>query len=298
MTVDCCHYEQAILQLPCFDGAVSKIKKIPQGLSHHCYLVECQSNSIQYVRRYFVKYLADHQVSASNESLSLQLAADAAISPKIIYLDQQWLVTAYIDGKTLASLKLPLEEKIKQALQLMSHCHQLTADAAISNLSIRTIIERQIAQLQFNNEQQLQLSQLADELVSFTEAETKVLCHGDINFSNIIVDSKQAWLLDFECAFVGAREFDLAMLVAVNNLPKASVEFVITEYCQRANTSIKESEVNTYLACCYLINGLWYLNHACSADNNQEYLLLAHQQLLQFDQLAITPISLFELLCH
>ncbi len=287
----------AIKRLPCFIDTPCEIAPISQGLSHRCFKVDIISAAEQNSTSYFVKYLGDHPVSASNELHASQLASDRLLSPHVNYCSQSWLVSRFIDGEILATLDLPLEEKYRLSVQLLAKCHQLAPSHKISSYTIGDIIKQQLLNSRLLPKQRDTLHLVCQQLLNFNERGTKVLCHGDANFSNMLLSADQTpWLIDFECAFVGYPEFDIAMLIAINNLPTTHLEALISAYEKISTLSLDINLVQAYLPCCYLINGLWYRNHADESQSRTLYLQLADQQFRLFDQLNILAISLTELL--
>ena len=131
------------------------------------------------------------------------------------------------------------------------------------------------------------------------------LCHGDLNFNNLIVDQLSSGrLIDFESACLAEVEFDLAMLVAVNLLTDIDLNHLVSQYRESrrnillTNQSIKcqyqESDdvastkkVTRYLFFCYLINGLWYLLEDNQLDV-QSQLAYAKQQFTQLQKLIMS----------
>ncbi len=286
-----------ISQLGCFHGKVSQVIDIAQGLSHYCYQVQCQDIKTGQVERYFVKYLGDHQHSAANERSSMQLASNAQISPKLIYSDGRWLVTEFIQGETLLSCSFTPADKLALGAKLLVRCHQITLNHTISSLSISEIIHRQLQQLHLTNDLHQILVSVIQRVTGFKEAGDKVLCHGDANFSNILVDSRgQGRLIDFECAFIGYREFDLAMLLAINQLPLQQLDKLTEIYQLSGSAVIDKPLVNHYLKACYLINGLWFYHYAVNHAERAEYHRLAKQQFQRFDRLECVPQQLISLL--
>ena len=305
-----------IHQLPCFKQQAIEVSPIAFGLSHFCFHViqSPAKNPSQiavpegYHQHYFVKYLVKDTAEASSESVVAELAADFGIAPKVFYRSDTWLVTEFIDGRLLSQIPLFGNEKVQIAIQCVNQCHQLKPANDVPSLSISAIVSRQLEQvLKIKNtpNQTLEkdLTLLCQQVVSFNEVGEKVLCHGDVNFSNILIDEQQKpWLIDFECAFIGYREFDLAMLMAINQLPLDSLNYLIKQYQDESSKTLDTSLVKRYLACCYVINGLWFFHHASTTSatsitsSSEHYLELAQQQCQLFDRLKSLPIGLSALL--
>ena len=141
------------------------------------------------------------------------------------------------------------------------------------------------------------LTSLTQQILAFDEPKGTVMCHGDVNFSNIIIDQhSKPWLIDFECAAIGNVEFDIAMFIAINHLPDNYLEYIFDCYQKHNNVSISHSLVQSYLACCYLINGLWYQGKSNDIESGSNYLMLANKQYKQFDLLNLSKKKLVKIL--
>jgi thiamine kinase-like enzyme len=115
-----------------------------------------------------------------------------------------------------------------------------------------------------------------------------VCCHSDINFSNVLIDAnQQLWLIDFEYACEAPAEFDIAMFMAINNIPLTLFDEVIGLYEDKADASIDKLLCNYYLAFSYLINGLWYVNQSQlkETSGSPDFIALTKEQWQSFDNL-------------
>jgi len=308
----------SLYSLPCFSNIIA-IERITAGLSSQCYKVitedqaffakvlHCESKTAE---NEAAKSEAAENKAANNEVNMARLAASGGISPQLIYNDQHWLVTQFIDGEDLSLLTKPLTEKIDIATALLAQCHRLSTKASgLISLSPNDIIASLVAQTQLNVAQRQQLqtisTQLAQRLTQplatqSNKAQNQLCCHGDLNFSNVLIDNQQeSWLLDFECAYLAPAEFDLAMLIAVNNIEFTQREAIITAYRKyNVSTEINRNLLTDYLLFSYFINGLWYLQKyqqqtaadpLSNASNSHTELFnkLALPQWQQFDTLAV-----------
>jgi len=285
-----------IKSLPCFVDHVVEVAAISAGLSQHCFNVSLFNGLTDKNAHYFVKSLSDSLIENS-QVMSAKLASTIAISPNVVYHNHQWLVTEFIDGRTLDIIQMAVEEKIDIAINLLSRLHQLTSITSIPRFSVAAMIEQQINQDCFNEAQQTFVNVLMQKHFTFPTGTNTVLCHGDLNFSNIIIDQQQKpWLLDFECTFVGDAEFDIAMFITVNQLSTELVVESIASYQTQTDCLLNPALIEAYMACCYLLNGLWYQGHAQTSANKAQYLGLAFQQYQGFDQLALNETKLTDLL--
>jgi len=295
-----------IKQLSCFDivsggDNFCSVEPIATGLSHSCFKVSLINSTTKETSNYFVKSLTGHENTSANEVISAKLAMAQSIAPKVIFSSTQWLVTDFVNGQILTTVDISTQDKISTAIALIAKFHQAKANNKIHSLSIEQIVKSQISSANLTVNKQVMLKCLCEQILAFDEGNNKVLCHGDVNFSNILIDKqRKAWLIDFECSFIGCAEFDLAMFIAVNHLPISSLPLIISHYQQTLatsyNTPLNKQLIHAYLACCYLINGLWYQNNALSPATKKQYLALALQQYKAFDQLQLSSLNLVSLL--
>jgi len=257
--------ELALHTLTCFKH-IETIEPITAGLSSHCYKINADK------KYYFVK-----QLTTKNEAIVGLSAASNSIGPAVVYHDQHWLVTEYIDGINLTLSSHSLDQKIKIACQLMAKCHQLTAKPL--ELSPKKISHDLIRNSHFSSQQQITLLHLANQLIPRLKSTNKmVCCHGDLNFSNLLIDkTENAYLVDFECACIASAEYDLAMFIAVNVLTKKQASMIIDQYQYYSSIKIDLSLVDAFLSFCYILNGLWYAQ-AYNNTKDSKFSYLAKQQ--------------------
>jgi thiamine kinase-like enzyme len=311
-----------LCQLPCFNQLeVGNISVIAAGLSQPCFHIQYQH------KNYFAKYLAVNRI----EPLASELAANEGISPQLIYVGDNWLITEFIVGKGLDKSVQSEADKLTILLKLLAHCHHIahhnvdhhqylsssiksTAKPwSLPKLDISSTIQQLRLQIQIPPSQELALNELSALLLKkLAQAEsvaintTQVFCHGDANFSNVIQANndinKQTCryqLVDFECACLAPIEYDLAMLMAVNNIDLSKLVWIKSEYesqlmhmfsCKKATEIVDNlsgydrtsNNFSLFMVTCYydlslLINGLWYSSQFQSRKL-LNYKILAIQQ--------------------
>ena len=292
-------YEK-IKQLPCFDLRDDEsllITKIEAGQSSSCFDVSITNNknitsdnvSITSTKqRYFVKY--DSNASFfENELKTSKAASNINLSPHVIYAEKNWLVNEFIYAESLDSTTSNIENKIEIAIKLMQQCH--TLDVSLPELNINEIITHIIASKSFSIAQRehIQLLLTCMSTIGDKPQSHSVVCHGDINFSNIITANNKAWLIDFECACLAEKEFEVAMFMAINflNADGQALTLACYEKLNNANDiTIDQKKLAQYISYSYLINGLWYFDKAQGLQGSEmtEFHYLAVQQLTQFDK--------------
>jgi aminoglycoside phosphotransferase len=264
----------SIKSLPCFTE-VRELSLLTSGMSHTCVKV------ITATQVYFAKKL--NHGTASGEVNAAIACAEQDLSPRVIYYDKQWLVTKFVDGITLDKVQSCIDSKISIALKLMARCHHLTATDL--NYSLPPLDTRQSVNALLINPLPLILNHriILDEITRTlcTNIDSvickidniDVLCHGDVNFTNILLEKDQSsWLIDFECAHRAPIEFDLGMFIAINDIPPiAQLNNVIDEYTSLVPAvSINVVLLTHYILYSFFINGLWYLDNGfCSLASRQ-----------------------------
>ena len=262
--------------LPCFTQ-VTKVTAIRGGLSHDCFKVEADNNY------FFAKKITGDQ--RKNELILAKVAALNDLSPSVYYHDEQWVISHYIENENLAEKEIPLRDKITISIGLMMKFHQLSTSYphqintnVVNTLNIMDTIKDLFPP---NNQLTLmaELIKYGREIEAFISEEmhnktnNRVCCHSDINFSNILSgkiseNKEDAWLIDFEYACFAPAEFDLAMFIAVNSIPKTLTNISINLYEQQAKVSVNKKLLNFYILFCHLINGLWYFNNSLDGKLN------------------------------
>ncbi|NQY86246.1 MAG: phosphotransferase [Colwellia sp.] len=261
--------KNTLYTLACFNH-IEKISKITSGLSQACYKVSADK------KVYFAKTITDNI-----EAPVAIYASKSGLSPSVIYHDQHWLISNFIDANNLASSTINTDDKIEHAIKLMVRCHQLTAKPI--DLAPADIINKLINKRHYCAIQKAELRQLTEVILTpINDVRAGVCCHGDLNFSNVLINQAQhTWLIDYECACIAPIEYDLAMFIAVNNLASDKVTVIIAQYQDQFSVSIDPQQLKHYLRFCYFINALWYFNtyqEKMQIENKQSLLNHSKQQ--------------------
>ena len=265
--------------LPCF-GSKINIAQIAAGHSHECYKVTSDGKT------FFAKCFSRHSITANAEVNASLVAAKQGIAPKVIYYDENWLVSSFIEQSIQET-----QQKIEAGLVLMTKLHQ--TQVALPTLDIVKTIN-DLSQRGLLTKTQLSLiSMVTEKLSSILIVKELVPCHGDINFSNLLITGQSRYLVDFECACLADREFDIAMLIAINQLDITCLDDICQAYGKLSLfTDMPDNDlVMRYLLFCFLINGLWFLVRA-KQNNDESLSFLAFEQFQGFDLLKFVPEQL------
>ncbi len=320
-------------QLTCFEQlTVDNIHVIYAGLSQPCFQVDDKNS------RYFAKYINDNHVEAQ----ASQLAAIYGIYPKIFYTDHHWLITEFKVGEGLDKGKRSEEENLTITLRLLAQCHHVTIASAgypkeipldtartqqeqaqalrLPALDVVGTVKQLLQTIEISDSQAHVLQQLCEllrqNLMNATEQVAdlqQVFCHGDANFSNVFAlentmvadDAKGYLLIDFECACIAPREYDVAMLMAVNGISLSNIEIMHRLYLQafieinpqknslevvdntpeiiHYNAELSLVLVMRYYDLSLLINGLWYMSQY-QCRQKLKYKTMAYKQLMLLEK--------------
>ncbi|MDO6425521.1 phosphotransferase [Thalassotalea sp. 1_MG-2023] len=289
-------------QLTCFASLPCSIDFINQGLSHNNVKVTTFDRHQQVSAQYFVKWFNSDAQTALHEIASAKLAMQHGLAPKIVYSSDECFVTEFIQGESLQSLlsKQPsqLSSAIRQTAVLLAQLHQIPANNSCKPFDIHALLTTLTADCNVTASQANEISQLIAQFPRLEHSNAPVICHGDANFSNVLVDiTERYWLIDYECSIFTDAEFDIAMCIAINQLDDHAISIMQHVYQQHSGCQLSLSLVNTYQPYCALINALWFI--AKAKKSPQETILLKHaeQQLTRIEAYT-TPCLLEQLFTH
>ncbi|NQZ22450.1 MAG: phosphotransferase [Colwellia sp.] len=297
-----------ISDLPCFIDGHCQISVLIKGESHLCFKVVFSKNGVQ--KHYFVKSLSEHQLTSQAEVNSHLSAAEHGFAPAVIFYSSLWLVSEFIEGYSLQQFcanhpKFSLASKVTIAMSLMTKNHQLKASKEHLVINVAELLTSLVNLNIYTQRQKVVLTQIIKKTTSFPSSNNNlVLCHGDVNDENIRLSTEfktnqlneNTWLVDFECSSLAEAEYDIAMYLAINQLSVSNIDEVVYSYQQYSTSLINSEKVRGYLACCYLINGLWYLEAGSESEQAKAFAAKACQQFVLFDQLALAEDKVVPLL--
>ena len=335
--------------LPCFaNRSINSVAVIDSGLSQSCFRVQVGEH--QYFAKHITsstteilanKLAADSGVAPKliyaegdwliSEFLSGELLGNSQLSE-----DEQLTVILSLLTKCH---RLPFSSNNLTSQITNSKSANTLANHSASVLP-RLEIEQIISQLflQLSNQQpdilnqQMSLTEInclmttaesvLQELAQIREEvgqSNEVFCHGDANFSNVIKLENSTTddadfryqLIDFECACVAPIEYELGMMMAVNEIENSNIEWVITQYTAEQNRqqysrsssdiypdnqqenhtgivdnleqmmtlprNITTGQVTCYYSLSLIINGLWYFSKY-QQYQDEKYRELANKQ--------------------
>lgn len=271
------------------------------GLSRHSFAIGANN------KQYFVKrFTGPDDASLKLEKHIAQLLADSRISTELIAQAEYFLIYEFIPHRVLDELNLPLSDKIALTCDLASKLHQVSSKQ-IQRLDVAKTTLSLLRKCQLSDALHCVIEAMIHQFVPQATQENLVVCHGDLNFANIILPTKrdnakqgvdvtthemseELLLIDFESCCLAPPAFDVAMCIAINRLDKQmeidKLAKLFQKNLQEFDKSLYDFDsemVTRYLALCFLINGLWYFERAMK-NNSEKYLLLALTQFQGIDE--------------
>lgn len=261
------------------------IEKSSQGLSQTCWFIETFNE--QFVIKSF-----NNRNSLDKEKAVFQSLSDQNFIPKLLKQQQSYLLMPRVGEKTLADAPFNKEVKISIIAKLAAQFHFSWQDkvipAVIKPLSLLSLVHGLVKEARFSASNENHLFQQVHQLVNHVEklqsgAFNPVVCHGDLNLANVLISEKQQWLIDFESVSFMPIEYDLAMLLAVNEYSIDNMDNVVNAYQQAVgpagnNIILNKELIWFYYQLTLLINGCWYLAEHKTTPN----VLLFNRAMSQF----------------
>ncbi|MFT5757837.1 MAG: thiamine kinase-like enzyme [Alteromonadaceae bacterium] len=264
--------KQKLSALPFFDQ-IKDVQDIEEGASHSCFKVITAKGN------YFAKYFESDRATRQNEHQITLLAAQVGITPPVLHCSTHWLITDFIETQCLNAQTL--DKKLMIIVGLINQCHQLKA--RLAPLNLHAILDYLLSDKTLVFAHVNAIRCVIKQLPDINIVQSLVVCHGDVNFSNILF-AKKPFLIDFEYACLAEPEYDLAMIIAINLLNSAQQKILLSQYEKISSVNICYENLNSYLSYCYLINGLWCLLKAASVSSD-ELVQRSIKQFAAFDNL-------------
>ncbi|WNC70463.1 phosphotransferase [Thalassotalea psychrophila] len=241
-----------------------QVVKLSNGLSHQCFKVTKQGVNV------FLKvFLKKTDISAEQWQLQIDVqtqAANIGLGPKIIESSyvKGYLITEFIDGKSLRLTDLSLPHKLSHAAKVIYQCQQLKSSMSV--FQPQSIISHLLTNAKLSDEKERRIKHLSDKLLSTLSIDHNrlVLSHGDVNFDNIMVYQQLPWLIDWEYCVLAEPEFDLGMCLAINNIDHHWHQSLISHFnshsaeIQHTAYSATPTKVTRYYEISIIINALWF----------------------------------------
>jgi thiamine kinase-like enzyme len=216
--------DDRIRALPCWSGDI-QITPLAGGITNRNYRVSDQSG-----QRFVVRLghdIPEHGLLRLNELAAARAAHAAGLSPEVVLAGAGFLVSRFIDGRTLSPDDVRDPRTLERIAQLLRRCHQDIPHhlpPGPANLFWVFQVVRNYLRLlreRGSNPFGVELDALAAKNAQLEKAlgpVTIVFGHNDLLAANLIDDGTRLWLIDWDYAGFNTPLFDLANLASNNEL--------------------------------------------------------------------------------
>lgn len=188
-------------------------EKLQNGKVNNSFLINDDENKRKYILRINSLKSNKFNISRKNEIIILNAIEESEIAPKIIYSDPKFnfLITEYIDGSVCSKKNFSLNDRVilKKIIEKYQKIEiRLPKFNYLKHFEkYQKIISQKII---IDNEFKKRLEKFYPYLESFQNQNWQpVLCHHDLNPTNIIKTDKGMKIIDWEFAGYGHPKYDL-----------------------------------------------------------------------------------------
>lgn len=250
---------------PPLSTAPKVIERLTPGLSNFSILVAAE-------RRFVVRVdginPTAHGLSRQGEWHSLKAAHRAGLAPQPRYFNPELgsLVCDYLEPDAEQPRDIGAVAALLRGIHSLPPRHQRLDLAE----RIRSYEKRLAQHHPARGAQLAPFSPAVAQLLARIQPaeQPPVLCHHDLLCANRLYSDGRLFALDWEYSAMGCRWYDLAVVVAGDELDAATTEALLEAYLGRPATSDEQILVAHY-ACVYrYLELLWYLaqDHPCLGD--------------------------------
>ena len=248
--------------------APTVVSRLSAGLSNFSLLVAADR---QFVVRIDGIKPSTHGLNRQGEWRSLSAAHRAGLAPRPCYFNPEL-------GSLVCDYLTPDEQQpvdVKDIAKLLRGIHQLPARHHRLDLAERILsYEKRLAHRHPARTTELAAyGQEVSKLLGIisTAQQPRALCHNDLLRANRLYSGGQLYALDWEYSAMGSPWYDLAVVVAGDNLGPIATHSLLEAYSGRQPTAV-ELQLVTQYGCVYrYLELLWYLT--------QDYPILDEAQL-------------------
>ncbi len=261
--------EDIIKDLP-WQVEPDSIAALSAGLTQQCFVVRAalvaQSDTQPIFQRIVIKLFSANQTIPG---LALwHAAANAGLAAKVIHVSDihGFVASSFINAANLNQLNMSYRDKIQLMCKALANLHQLPCDLKVfcPTSIIADLAKAAGPKLKANNIQLADVNTLISEALDslFIDTSRYVSCHGDLNFNNVL-HGAGVHFVDFDCAVLAEPEWDIAMMLAINNLGQEYINCAISSYQHNISsfsTKLSSDKVTRYYDIALLINMLWFVS--------------------------------------
>lgn len=272
--------------LPCWKSRVEPVA-LKGGITNVNFLVE--DGGRKYVAR-IGDDMPVHQVMRFNELAAAQAAADAGISPRVVYHEPGALVLDYIDSKTLSAADIRNPANLARIVPLLRKCHRelpkfLRGPALM--FWVFHVVRDYGWTLKAGKSRHLgllpSLLEAAENLEGAVGAIDIVFGHNDLLPANFLDDGERLWLIDWDYAGFNSPLFDLGGLASNSELPAEQESWLIETYFERAATDDLRRRYRAMKCASLLRETMWSMVSEIHSKIDFDYAAYTAENLSRFD---------------
>ncbi|MFY9627909.1 MAG: choline/ethanolamine kinase family protein [Methylocystis sp.] len=276
--------ETVIRALPIWTGGIV-IQPLLGGITNKNYLVRDAA------RRVVLRFGGDipvHGVMRFNELAASRAAAEAGISPKVIYAAPNLMALDFIEGKSYGAEDVRADRE--RCLALVKRVHrELPAYLRGPTLAFNVFqIIRDYAHT-LSEDQSRMAPQLPRFLGSAAALERAVgsinlvFGHNDLLASNFLDDGKRLWLIDWDYAGWTSPLFDLGGLASNNGFDQSEIDAMLAAYFEAPVTDALRRKFHAMLCASLLREAMWSMVSEHRSTIDFDYAAYSDENLRRFD---------------
>ncbi len=250
-----------------------KVQTLTAGLTNRCWRIET-ADGLAYVWRPLSKVCQAFLISRHNEYQVLSAIEALGIGPKPEFIHEQGLLVEWIEGETLTSVGIKLDELLSLAASIHTFPSKAIPVAPFSYLSR---IDHYWLELD-GNYVETEFEALYQKWR--TEPSIKqlplALCHFDLGCYNLVRGDDGVKVIDWEYAGLADPRLDLALILQVADVP---IKDGVERYCRIRNiedVSMWVEGVRAWQPRTLVMAMLWYLL-AYQLWGDEQYLSSANE---------------------
>jgi thiamine kinase-like enzyme len=217
--------EALLTRLPIWHGT-PELTAVEEGRTNRNFII--RDGEARYFGRVGVD-LPHHGISRVNERLCAELAAQAGVSPEVVFASDGVLVTRFIDGETLRPATMHRLDILSETAHLLQRLHAPSLPS--NSLMQRCGIAMALAYLDKLSDDVLPVSRMfLIERLGTPSTDGNRLVHCDIIPENLIRGTSGLSLVDWEYGGIGIVEIDLASVIANADLDTTEAAFFLAAY--------------------------------------------------------------------
>lgn len=249
---------ERVRQLSNWSGPEIHVEELSGGITNRNYLVRDRQ------QRFVVRQCSDGTllgIDRRNERTCHRAAAAIGIAPALVHHEHEFLVSDFVEGRTLSAGDLHQPDCLTRAARTLKALHgawgELTGEMLFFSpfQTVRTYAFT-AAQRGATLPSNIHLV-LADvrALEAGIAPYRPVLCHNDLLPANLIDTGDAVWIVDWELAGMGHPLFDVGGLVSNAELPDDAADEFLRTYGLQPDQARRELQI--FQAISLLREALW-----------------------------------------